>query len=241
LLVSGDRSALELWEWDGVHWDRVPASSGPSPRDSFAAAWDPARQRLVLFGGVDASGRQGDTWEWNGSSWAQLIPAGSPPSRYGHSLIYDEARGVVTLVGGWASGVGLRDTWAWDGTAWTSQSTSAPSLGFVTPPLAFDRVRGEVMLAVGSMTWTWNGATWTDEMNAIPSNFNSVSVAWDPTRQRVRLLGSSPNFGNETWEWDGAAWIGTGSLGPRQPLEGPMAFGTRMHLYSGGDLWVLLP
>ena len=32
-------------------------------------AYDVARSRVVLFGGLSNNGWKGDTWEWNGSTW----------------------------------------------------------------------------------------------------------------------------------------------------------------------------
>lgn len=39
------------WEWDGKHWTHRQ-DFGPSPRWGHAMAYDSARQRLVLFGGL---------------------------------------------------------------------------------------------------------------------------------------------------------------------------------------------
>ena len=58
----------ETWLWDGTSWS-LASATGPSPRLLHAMAYDTARQRVVLFGGSDASGKLADTWEWNGQSW----------------------------------------------------------------------------------------------------------------------------------------------------------------------------
>ena len=61
----------DVWEWDGENknWSGpfAPGVSGahrPSARDVHALAYDSARGRVVLFGGVAAGGRQDDVWVW---------------------------------------------------------------------------------------------------------------------------------------------------------------------------------
>jgi hypothetical protein len=55
------------WEWDGTHW-ALRQHLGPTPRFGQAAAFDDARGRIVLSGGLvpsagGASEIAGDTWE----------------------------------------------------------------------------------------------------------------------------------------------------------------------------------
>jgi hypothetical protein len=56
------------WEWDGKHWT-ARQDMGPGPRFDHAMAFDTARLRIVLFGGLrpgDSPAAQrvtGDTWE----------------------------------------------------------------------------------------------------------------------------------------------------------------------------------
>ena len=69
LLFGGsDGNAVlgDTWAWDGQHW-RQRQNMGPPPRHTPAMAWDAARDRAVLFGGVSpnpgGSLMVGDTWE----------------------------------------------------------------------------------------------------------------------------------------------------------------------------------
>jgi hypothetical protein len=45
----------DTWEWDGSTWTRV-ATTGPSPRAGHTMVLDSARNRVVLFGGLDIAG-----------------------------------------------------------------------------------------------------------------------------------------------------------------------------------------
>ena len=62
----------EAWLWRDNVWRRL--ESMPTPRRAARAAYDPARRRVVFFGGDDAVGMLGDTWEWDGQRWS-LIPS----------------------------------------------------------------------------------------------------------------------------------------------------------------------
>lgn len=97
----------DTWEWDGAVWV-LAASAGPPPRSHHAMAFDPARGKVVLFGGdtsllVKTFGSAGepyrDTWEWDGSTWTLQSPGGLG-GRVNHALVFDESRGRLLLVGG---------------------------------------------------------------------------------------------------------------------------------------------
>jgi hypothetical protein len=63
--------ALEARTWilTGGAW-RAVETIGPSARGGHAMAYDPGRDRVVLYGGIDdASRRLYDTWEWNNRRW----------------------------------------------------------------------------------------------------------------------------------------------------------------------------
>ena len=85
-------------------WTSLP--TGPSARLDHAAIYDPVGQRMILFGGLTATGATNDVWELtlpsSGSpAWTQLTPSGTPPSaRSGHSAIYDPIGKRVIVFGG---------------------------------------------------------------------------------------------------------------------------------------------
>lgn len=112
----------DTWTWDGVMWNQERPASSPPARALMSAAYDAARQRVVLFGGLGYSGRNlRDTWTWDGQEWNREIPARSPPSRFGFGLAYHAAMQEVVLFGGFRHGTYLGDTWTWDGADWTQQ------------------------------------------------------------------------------------------------------------------------
>jgi hypothetical protein len=55
--------ANDMWIWTGAAWIPVTASgSRPTPRQGARAAFDTAAQRIVLYGGRDGDGEEGDLW-----------------------------------------------------------------------------------------------------------------------------------------------------------------------------------
>jgi hypothetical protein len=52
----------ETWAFDGQTWFRLEIQSPPG-RDLSGMAWDPDRERIVLFGGSSAGGLLDDLWE----------------------------------------------------------------------------------------------------------------------------------------------------------------------------------
>lgn len=54
----------------------------PTYRSEQAMVYDPARKRLVLFGGESGGGPINDTWEFDGTGWRDVTPASeNPPAR----------------------------------------------------------------------------------------------------------------------------------------------------------------
>lgn len=56
---------LDVLLWSGERWRRLEVAGGPSPRQHHAAAWDPERRVVVLFGGEPGDQRTelDETWE----------------------------------------------------------------------------------------------------------------------------------------------------------------------------------
>jgi hypothetical protein len=62
------------WKLSGGSWQELSPESWPSERGSPAMAYDPARKRIVLYGGFDSLQNQlDDTWEWDGQDWNCLV------------------------------------------------------------------------------------------------------------------------------------------------------------------------
>lgn len=218
-------------------------------------AYDAARQRVLLFGGLASNLPLADTWEWDGSSWTQLQPSSAPSGRLGHVMAYAPSRRRVVLFGGFG-GTYLSDTWEWDGSDWTQMTSAVAPPGRAGSALTEDG-RGNVVLFGGvfnsggvhclSDTWVWNGQWVKSTPASIPAPRESHSMAFDVQRQRVVLSGgwAGTTGLRETWEWDGSNWTQhTPTNNPTADAGHAMAYDVergRVVLFGGGNWSGLAP
>lgn len=250
-LLIGTRGDLQ--EWTGTAWNVVDQLAPPpepqvQARSQHAAALDPLRREVVVFGGVTSS-TQGDTWIWNGS-WRPAMGSPSLTPRYGATLVFDEARRELVLFGGCTATTALAQTWVWKAGAWTQKSPPASPPARCHHASAYHRGRGAVVVfggynpASGSFgdTWTWNGTTWTSEPGTTPGVRFAPSMASDPVRDQLVMFGGRANLSSgETWTWNGQGWIQ--ALPPSSPAaryQAAMAWDAarqRVVLFAGnGDI-----
>ena len=130
---DGDRM-LVFGGWDGVTptngvwaltpgpapaWERLcdatSCGTPPTARRAAQAIYDPAGDRMLVFGGLDTQYRD-DLWELrlDGAPAWRRIDSSGPAPRGGHSLSYDAERRRAWLFGGSTSGPDLGDTWSLD-------------------------------------------------------------------------------------------------------------------------------
>ncbi|MBP6631690.1 MAG: hypothetical protein KA297_19795 [Kofleriaceae bacterium] len=172
LLVGSDATAVSpgtttmTWAWDGAGWVGPTATPGPRPRAGALVVYDPARARVVMFGGSPLDDGDPellrDTWEWDGSAWTErtggLAAAAPPPTTTGGG-VYDPYRRRVVLFAPPASGGRLIEAWEWDGAAWTSRlAATGPIAGQYGA--AFDPLTRRVVLVSGTID-PLNGPVWT--------------------------------------------------------------------------------
>jgi hypothetical protein len=135
-----DRAAAtarnDLWTWTGNAWSPVAASSAPPLRQAGAGfVYDPARRKLLLWGGQDLAAPyfhpRSDVWEWDAASgstgWIERTPSSGAPARYGMAAYYAPVRRAALMVGGdgdlwdrvkgdaweWKPGAGDRPAFVW--------------------------------------------------------------------------------------------------------------------------------
>lgn len=219
------KGTQDLWEWSLAGWKQIPVSSPwPGARHFAALAYDPQRQRVVMFGGMRGyNDYYSDTWEWDGEVWTPHDTTASMASRMGHSMTWHAGLGRVVMVGGFARDRPYGDPglqpgpWIWDGTSWTNGTPATTS--FTSAPhalIAHDPGRDRLVLyseVTGSThrTWEWDGTSWSSFHPSVrPGNRTDASLFFDPDRGRTVLYGGEV-FGSKAysdlWEWDGAAWV----------------------------------
>jgi len=201
----------ETWLWDGRDWTQYSGPQ-PTPTTGTAMAFDPVRQKTILFGGETSSGLFSETWEWDGASWTQLAPASSPAARKGMGMAWDEANQGILMFGG-ATGFTsfLADTWLWDGVNWSQRSPALSPPANASRAMASDPVRRRVVHVTrigGSLsTWEWDGATWARiATQNTPGAALFMSLVFDGTTNRTMLAFGAAGINAETWLFDGVDW-----------------------------------
>lgn len=150
--LAGEAAA----EWDGSLWTPVTAGTVPVPRLFAGFAYDPLRQRSLLFGGVAGGLVRNDLLEWDGTVWTERTPIHRPPARAGGSMVWHDGLQRIVLFGGYAlnfgSPVWRNDTWVWDGSDWQELVTTARPPAAAKPFMAHDAARNRIVLSFADTT-----------------------------------------------------------------------------------------
>jgi len=216
-LYGNSTRYADTWIWDGTNWTQVtpgtvaPAAIPPA-RASGSMVYDAALGKIVMFGGVNASGMDiGDTWEWDGASWTPVNTAHSPSPRAQYGLAYDAINQVVVLFGGSSNGVNQNDTWVFNGTDWTLKSPATNPPARESAAMAYDPALGQTVMWGGYNgnylidTWTWDGTNWTQAATGTSpaGRYADNGTAYDAVQGQMILFGgldSSQQF-SDTWEF----------------------------------------
>jgi hypothetical protein len=147
-------------------------------------------------------------------------------------MAFDSNRQRVVLFGGEFS-ERLNDTWEWDGNEWVQQADTGPSAR-VNPAMAYDSIRGRMVLFGGASqgdglgdTWEWDGAAWTEEADFGPDPCAGATMVFKGTATAlfggiaslVHAADPVPEVFSRSWEWNGKHWTARQDMGP-----GPRVF-----------------
>ena len=163
----------------GLNWNQVHAiGTPPAPRDGHSAGYDPANNRMIVFGGaVGPTTCANDLWvltNANGfggnATWTQLTSSGGPPNpRWEQGGVYDPGSNTLMIFGGDnCNNVPFADVWVLSnanglgGTPTWTQLSPAPgpaarrSFGTV-----YDRGNNELILFGGyNDAGSWLNDVW---------------------------------------------------------------------------------
>jgi hypothetical protein len=100
-------------------WVKLSPGDGPAARAEHSVIIDPGGNRMIVFGGRDASGEFNDTWEFNWSGgfpiWKEwTIDGAVPPARSGHAAVFDPDGNRMIVFGGRSGNQNLNDAWELD-------------------------------------------------------------------------------------------------------------------------------
>ena len=229
---------LEVWALSlggpDPAWDQLTIA-GPSPGERANTQWgyDPARQRLLIFGGYGHHYPGGpdeylnDVWELSldgTPAWTELHPTGTAPEgRLAGASVYDPLRQRFVGFGG-TRGLPV-DTWVLDLSgepAWVSDS-----LGGTSPPgsygmtAIYDIFRDRMLTFGGSTSDAYYGChndlwelslssplTWTklDPIGPLPAPRRTLTSVHDLIRDRMVIFGGWDGLSNDTTSFLGDTW-----------------------------------
>ncbi len=231
-------------------WVNVtPSGPDAQPPATFggSAAWDPADDETVYFGGnyaYGSSAASNSTWVFAHGIWTNITnPLNAPPARSYATMDYDANMGGVLMFGGQGPGGTYRnDTWLFHGGSWTNVSSySAAPPGRVAAAMAFDpqpEENGSVLfggfnstLGFLNDTWIWTGgAGWVKltRSSIAPPELYGPAIAYDATTGYVVEYGglqSDYADSPQTWElYSGEWWNATGKGSPPAEHFGVMTY-----------------
>lgn len=145
--LSMNDAIAQIGQWE------LTATDGPQPRSAGVMVYDSARDRIVLYGGVDSNNtRLSDSWEYDGKKWTNVAPHGlTPGPKQFHCMAYDENRKTVILFGGWDANNNTDSSiWEHDGMQWSKLSAEGPAAR-IGAAMVYDSNRMRVILHGGEI------------------------------------------------------------------------------------------
>lgn len=207
-------------------WINKTPATGPTARDSHAAAYDSNSGTMIVFGGKDLLGNcAADTWllqNATGASPAWMPVTGTGPSaRFGASAVYDATSNEVILFGGKCGGTVYQDVWILknaNGVGGTPTWAPGPSSGLpgrAYHSAGYDPNTNTMTIFGGNSgsadlndTWVLSnangtGGAWTqlNPYGGLPSARNAQATVYDPKLNRMMIFGgtTSGTLANDAW------------------------------------------
>jgi hypothetical protein len=180
-------------------WSTPATAGGPAPpRTGHAAAYDPIRDRMIVFGGQGNGIVLQDAWALNLGTqvWIDLAPSGTKPTaRDGHLMVYDSTHDRMVVFGGLdADNNAQNDVWTLSlgaSPAWTKLSPLGPP-----PPPRYGAAgvydsAGDRLVIFGGIGDVVLGDVWALSLSGTPA-WSQLSPTGTPPAPRF-LAGSTRN------------------------------------------------
>ena len=207
--ICGDCAVSDFYKFDLTttkgSWTQVCGNvttpCEPSGVQEAAAVYDPVRDLVVMYGGLDGGSPSANMWEYAPATntWKKVCGGCGPPPLFGEGLAYDPTRDEILLFGGMGSrGTLNTETWLYSPRThkWkkANPDTHPPTQKF--PVMDYvPKLRQVVLIgaeAGGAHTWTFDGSEWKDlgihGGPALASPAKQNQGAYDPVADDFVLL-----------------------------------------------------
>ena len=207
-----------------MQWNPLtPAGTPPSPRWLYGTQYDPPRHRVLVYGGVTATGRSNELWALSlggTPTWSQPTTVGPTPTVLSdHAMVYDPLEDRMVIFGGYDNANFRNDVTALNlstGPMWVPLS---PTGG---PPVGRDIIQGVYDPAGGRMVvhGGWSGVkflndTWTLQWTSPPTAVQASLIDFQVEPRMVRLnwfvRSTSPAQSVVERRTEGSEWTEMGS------------------------------
>jgi hypothetical protein len=201
---EGNRNDVWALSLSGsLAWSEItPAGSLPSARAYHTAIYDPVRDRMVVFGGLDGGGtRLSDVWalSLSGSpAWSEITPPGSSSSaRWGHTAIYDPVRDRMVVFGGNGGGNDVWEFWLAGSPGWgVLAPVGSPPSARQGHTAVYDPVRDRMVVFGGGQCFIQD-YVWALSLSESPAwsqlapggEVSGHTAIYDPVRDRMVVFG----------------------------------------------------
>ena len=162
----------DTWSLDlaGGSWtDISPSTKRPVERCLMRSAWDPRRERLLMFGGqTTATPFLGDLWALEPNGWREIAAEPRPSPRTFYAMAFDRLLRVIQegviirdrliIFGGNSQGGAMNDLWFFDSPS-ESWSQATPEGEPPSPRFGHDAV------VVGRSLFVFGGNDGSNDLN----------------------------------------------------------------------------
>ena len=201
----------DTWMFDGNDWTQINTPNQPSARYYPGSAFDPVRDKWVLYGGttVSADGKtstnQTDTWEFDGTTWTQRATNG--PAIAKPILVYDSLKNRVVMMGTDDKNAVFMYIYDSASATWNQEKPTTLPKCVTDAQMVYQTHDNTIVLFGGACTdsditgdtWEYDGTDWKKVDGASdPDRLASEAMAYDASRQATVIFGGTLAFGNPT-------------------------------------------
>jgi len=213
-----------LYNYSENHWSEVQSSIGPGDRNTPAMVYDPTKERVILFGGINQDYFFNDTWELdlNTYEWSKIETVNTPGFVADAGLVFDEVNQEIVLFGGhWQFGY-FEETWIFNvnDDTWTKLNTTVFPTQRYGHRMVYSTKKQSIVLFAGhayNVSDTVNNDMWIYDClskewselitDPVPPTRYWHDIAYDEVNEKIVMFGGRLNWFNfdcrgDTWEFD---------------------------------------